>query len=95
VAAQAARAGAQRVQAAPAVQGRSLQIEVADARSATEQYLAAAGVAGTVHVSPTTITVTVTDTYRPRFLSLAGVGPLQVTGSATAHLIRSVGGTAR
>ena len=47
VAAQAARAGGQQVQAAPAIAGRAtLSVDVAAARSAAQDYLAAAGVDG-------------------------------------------------
>ena len=95
LAAQAARTGGQRVQAAPAIQGHYLRVDHAAARGAAQQYLEAAGVSGTVDVSDDTMTVTVTDTYRPRFLSLLGLNRLQVTGTATARLIRSVGGTER
>jgi Flp pilus assembly protein TadG len=95
LAAQAARTGGQRVQAAPAIQGHYLRVDDAAARGAAQQYLDAAGVSGTVDVSGDTMTVTVTDTYQPRFLSLLGLDRLQVTGTATARLIRSVGGTER
>ena len=95
LAAQAARTGGQRVQPAPAIQGHYLRVDHAAARGAAQQYLAAAGVSGTVDVSADTMTVTVADTYRPRFLSLLGINRLQVTGTATARLIRSVGGTER
>ena len=40
-----------------------------------------------------TITVDVTDTYEPRFLALLGIDHLDVTGTATARLVRSLGGT--
>ena len=43
VAAQAARAGGQQVEAAPAVEGRYIALDAAAARRAAEQYLAAAG----------------------------------------------------
>ena len=46
VAAQAARAGGQEVQAPPAVQGRYLAISATAARSASQGYLAAAGATG-------------------------------------------------
>lgn len=94
VAAQAARAGGQQVQAAPAIEGNFLAIDTAAARRAAEEYLAAAHVSGTVTITGgDTITVDVTDVYRPKFLSLLGIGDLTVTGEASARLIRTLGGT--
>ena len=40
-----------------------------------------------------TITVNVTDTYSPKFLSFIGIGNLTVTSHASARLIRSLGGS--
>jgi Flp pilus assembly protein TadG len=100
LAAQAARAGGERVQAAPAIQGRYVDIDTASARAAAQDYLTAAGVDGTVAVAGSTtgramITVHVTDSYQPLFLGLLGIHRFEVSGSATARLIRSVGGTER
>jgi Flp pilus assembly protein TadG len=94
VAAQAARAGGQQVQAAPAIEGHFLAVDTAAARQAAEEYLAAAHVSGTVTITGgDTITVDVTDVYDPKFLSVIGIGDLTVTGEASARLIRSLGGT--
>ena len=94
VAAQAARAGGQQVQAAPAIHGQFLAVDVAAARRSAENYLSAAGVTGTVSVTGgATITVEVTDTYQPTLLTFIGVSTLTVTGEASARLIRSLGGT--
>lgn len=94
VAGQAARAGGQEVQAAPAVQGRYVAINAAAARNAAQDYLTTAGVNGTVSITDgTTITVNVTDTYRPKFLSIIGLDGLPVTGEASARLIRTVAGS--
>jgi Flp pilus assembly protein TadG len=94
LAAQAARTGGQQVQAAPAIEGRYLNVDASAARSAAEAYLSAAGIDGTVSISGgDTITVQVTDTYEPRFLGLLGIDHLDVTGTATARLVRSLGGT--
>lgn len=93
VAAQAARAGGQRVQAGPAIEGQFLAVDIAAARQAAEDYLAAAHVSGTVRITAgNTITVDVTDSYRPKFLSAIGIGDLVVTGEASARLIRTTGG---
>ena len=94
LAAQAARTGGQQVQAAPAIEGRYLNVDVSAARSAAEAYLSTAGIDGTVSINGgDTITVDVTDTYEPRFLGLLGITHLDVTGTATARLVRSLGGT--
>lgn len=96
VAAQAARAGGQQVEAAPAVEGRYVALDTAAARRAAEQYLAAAGVEGTVTITGgTTLVVRVTDVYEPTFLSMVGIGNLTVTGDASARLIRTTGGVER
>lgn len=93
VAAQAARVGGQEVQAPPAVQGQYVAISASAARAASEQYLTASGVSGTVTVSGgNTITVNVTDTYQPRFLTFIGITHLDVTGTATARIVRTLGG---
>jgi Flp pilus assembly protein TadG len=94
LAAQAARAGAEQVQAAPAIAGRYAGIDTAAARRAAEAYLDAAGVHGTVSVSGgETITVTVSDAYTPRFLTFLGIKRLDVTGAASARLVRTLEGT--
>lgn len=93
LAAQAARAGAQEVQGTPAVEGRYVAVDFQLARAAALQYLQAAGVTGTVAASAgDTITVTVTDTYRPRVLDALSVGPWDVAGTASARVIRTVDG---
>ena len=81
-------------QAAPAIEGHDVSVDTAAARTAARQYLTAAGVHGTVRVTGgNTITVDVTDTYTPKFLSIIGIGHLTVTSEASARLIRSLGGT--
>jgi Flp pilus assembly protein TadG len=94
IAAEAARTGGEQVQAVPAIEGRYVNVDIAAARTAAHQYLAAAGVSGTVHVTGgDTITVDVTDTYTPKFLGVIGIDHLTVTAGASARLIRSLGGT--
>lgn len=95
VAAQAARVGGQYLDAS-AVQGRYPSIAVGQARSASEDYLAAAGVTGSVTISGgTEIRVSVTDTYDPLFLGIVGIGNLTVSGDATARVIRTMGDAER
>ena len=94
VAAQAARAGGEEVEGGSAIQGQDLVINPAAARTAAQRYLEAAGVTGTVTITAgTTITVTVNDSYDPQFLGLIGINRLDVTGTATARLVRTLGGS--
>lgn len=93
LAAQAARAGGQQVAAAPAAEGRYLAVDTSAGRSAARAFLSAAGVTGSVSIHDgDTITVRVSDTYRPKFLSLVGIGDLDVTGRASARLVRAMEG---
>ena len=96
LAAQAARAGGEELQASRAIQGRALAIDAATARAAAQRYLAAAGVHGTARVTGgDTLTVTVRDTYQTKFLGLIGITHLDVTSTASAHLVRALGGHPR
>lgn len=96
VAAQAARAGGEEVEGSAAIQGHELTISPAAARAAAQRYLDAAGVTGTVEITNgDTITVTVHDSYDPQFLGLIGIHRLDVSGTATARLIRTLGGSQR
>ena len=95
LAAQAARAGGEEVQASSAIQGQTLAINPIAAQAAAERYLAAAGVSGTVSVKGETITVTIHDHYPTTFLGAIGINQLSVTTTATAHLIRTLGGNPR
>lgn len=96
LAAQAARAGGQSIAAGPAVDGDAVRLDAAAARDAANRYLAAANVNGTVTITGgTTLTITVSDIYRPRFLSIVGIHDLTVTADASARLTRSLGGTER
>ena len=94
LAAQAARAGGEQVQAAPAIAGDYVRVDAVAATNAARAYLSAANAEGSVSVAGgTRLTVEVTDTYRPRFLGVIGIRHLPVSGSATARLVRSLGGT--
>lgn len=92
IAAQAARTAGQEVSAS-VVAGRAPVVDPHAAVTAAHTYLTTAGVRGAATVSGgTRITVTVHDTWQPRFLGLAGVGPLEITSTATARLVRTIGG---
>lgn len=95
IAAQAARTAGQRLDAS-AVTGAYPSIAVGEARAAAQAHLAAAGVAGTVSITGgTTVEVHVTDTYDPLFLGVIGISDLQVSGEATARVVRTMGGSDR
>lgn len=96
LAGQAARAGGQSLEAAPAVEGQAARLDAITAKRAAEHYLTASAVEGTVAiVGGDILTVEVTDTYHPRFLNLLGIGQLRVSGNASARLVRSLGGAER
>ena len=95
-AAQAARTGAQEVQGSTAVRGEDLRVDLAAAQAAAVDYRRAAGVEGTVRVvDGDTLIVTTTDTYTSKFLGIIGLDTMQVTGEASARLIRAEGGIER
>lgn len=93
IAAQAARTGAQEIQAGSAVRGGISQVDISAARAAASSYLAYAGVSGTVNVQGgDTLVVQVSDTYDSRFLSIINLDTMRVTGEASARMIRTEGG---
>ena len=95
-AAQAARTGAQEVQGSTAGRGEDLRVDLTAAKTAATDYLRAAGVEGTVRVvDGDTLIVTTTDTYTSKFLGIIGLDTMQVTGEASARLIRAEGGIER
>ena len=95
-AAQAARTGAQEVQGSTAIRGEELRVDINAATSAAQGYLNAVGVEGSVIVvNGDTLIVTTTDTYTSKFLGIIGLDSMQVTGEASARLIRAEGGIER
>ena len=96
IAAQAARAGGEQVNAAPAIRGLSATVNASQAVNAARAYLASSGMEGSVNLSNgTTLTVSTSDTYQTKFLSIVGLSGMRVSGSAEARLIRAVQGTER
>ena len=87
---QAARAAAQSVNVTALRAGSAATLDAAAATRAATAYLAA--VPGMqdphVQVTATTVTVTVRTTVQPQILSIAGIGPLTVTGNGSAQLLR-------
>lgn len=82
---QAARAGADELSAS-AVRSGSDQVDAGEAIARANSVLSQAGWSGSVRVEGSRVVVTVNDSRNPQFLSLIGVGAMQIneTGSADA-----------
>jgi Flp pilus assembly protein TadG len=89
-AAEAARAAVLSVQPGSTVRGQRPQIDIAAAVQAGQNYLSAAGVAGSVNVRGGRVQVRTSTSFTPAFLSLIGLGRQTVTGRADARLARGV-----
>jgi Putative Flp pilus-assembly TadE/G-like len=89
VASEAARAAGQAIYAPQAIQGGDKVVDPAAAVAAAQDYLAAAGVDGTVSVAADRkhVTVRVTIVYRTVFLGVIGINTLTATRQATAVLV--------
>jgi Flp pilus assembly protein TadG len=87
---EAARAAGQALRTEGVYEGTGPRPDTADAARAARAYLRAAGVNGTVTVSGVTIRIRTHTTYRPAFLSAAGIGPWTLTADATARPLRGV-----
>lgn len=84
---QAARAGAQTLNALPAA-GGTAHLDPGGAAAAAQDYLTQAGATGSVSVnSPTSIEVTVTSTADTVFLGVIGINSVSATRTATVDLI--------
>jgi hypothetical protein len=89
---EAARAAGQQLEIPNAVRGGAPVLDTEAAAIAARAYLSSAAVQGTVSVSGTTITVDTSTVYKPVFSQLIGVGPMTVTGHATARTVRGITG---
>lgn len=91
-AAEAARAGGQALDLASAVAGDADRVDRSVAISAAQDYLDAAGVAGSVSVSDdrTRLLVTAQATAPTAFLGLIGIDQVAATGSAQAVLVQGI-----
>lgn len=91
---EAARAGAQQLDAGQAISGDAIVVDPDGAQSAARAFLDGLGVDGDVAVSDdgTTLSVTVHDTHEPFFASLLGVSRIPVTGHGSAILLHQPGG---
>ncbi|KPH98720.1 hypothetical protein OV450_5591 [Actinobacteria bacterium OV450] len=89
VAMEAARAAGQAIDPAAAVTGTAVRADPAAAQAAAQAYLARASTQGSAALSAdgTRLTVTVHDTYPTKFLAIAGIGSMDVTGHGSARLL--------
>jgi hypothetical protein len=89
IAAEAARAAGQAIDAGKAIPGGAKIVDPVLATRAAQAYLAAAGVAGEANPSldGRKVDVTVHITYATKMLGLIGRGQVTVTGHATAVLV--------
>ncbi|WP_369275992.1 pilus assembly protein TadG-related protein [Streptomyces sp. R11] len=92
IAGEAARAGGQAIDPAKAISGEAIVVDPQDAVAAARSYLSSVDATGTVSVSGDgkTLTVTVTDAYDTKFLSVVGIGSLTVIGHGEATLLYGV-----
>ncbi|MFD9418181.1 hypothetical protein ACFWC9_26195 [Streptomyces goshikiensis] len=92
VAMEAARAAGQAIDPAQAVTGNGLRADSEAAAAAARAYLARASTQGSVSLSAdgTQLTVTVSDTYATKFLSVAGISSMGVSGHGSARLLHGV-----
>jgi Flp pilus assembly protein TadG len=98
VAAQAARIAGEQADTNTLMAGTgTITVNPQQARRAALDYIAGADMTGTatIETGGTQLVITTTATYRPVSLTSIGIGPLTVTGTATARLIRAQNGTER
>lgn len=98
VAAQAARIAGQQIDPDTLMAGgRTVNVDTTRARRAALDYIAGADMTGTATVAAggTELKISTTATYRPVFLTAIGVGPLSVTSTSTARLVRAQDGSER
>ena len=89
IAAEAARAAGQAIDAPSAVSGTATVVDPARAVPAAQSYLAAAHVTGTVAITADRVHITVAVTLHEdtTMLSIIGINQVTVTGHATAVLV--------
>lgn len=91
IAAEAARAAGQKVNAGDAITGEGTRADPRKAVAAAQAFLADAGVTGSVRVAEDgqSITITVHDTYDPLLLGGFGYSRMPVTATADVTLERT------
>ena len=82
---EAARAGAQAIDAGSVLAGTGPQLDPAAAVARAEQFLATNGWSGTATADNTSVTVTITRQQPMTFLQTFGLGERPITGTATAR----------
>lgn len=96
VAAQAARAGGQQLQAAKAIRGQGVYANPSQAAAVARSYLAASGLTGNVSIQGgDTVVVTTSERYPTKFLGIIGLNAMTVKGKAESRVVRAVGGAER
>lgn len=85
----AARAGAQHLDLAAYRLNGMVRLDPAAAAEAARAYLGALDARGTVTATTDAVRVTVTAHSYPQLLGFVGLGPIEVTGTGTAHPVRS------
>lgn len=88
---QAARAGADELSAS-AVRSGSDQVDAGEAIARAKSVLHQAGWSGSVSVQGSRVVVTATGSRKPQFLSLLGVGAIQISETGTADAISTPDG---
>ena len=90
---EAGRAAGQAILAAVSIQGGRPVLDRARAERVAQNYLHAAGIAGSAHITgPSTLTVDTTITRSTVFFGLVGIGEFTVHGHAEVRLVRGVTG---
>jgi Flp pilus assembly protein TadG len=89
---EAARAGAQAINLDVLRSSGIVVLNADEARTDVLEYLAAAGESGTVTVVGREVTVKVTRRHTLAVLSVLGVGPITVSGTATATATQGING---
>lgn len=92
LAAQAARTGAQQLDAAAVLGGDGFAVDPDQAVAAAGRYLSQNDTGGRAWIQDGRVFVTVQDSYSPRLLGQIGVGPLPVEVTASARLVRVIHG---
>lgn len=82
---EAARAGAQAIDAGSVLAGTGPQLDPAAAVARAEQFLDTNGWSGTATADNTSVTVTITHQQPMTFLQTFGLGERTITGTATAR----------
>lgn len=89
---EAARAGAQEIDLVAYRANGTLRLAAQEASAAARDYLAAAGLTGSVSVAGNTVNVTVTVSQSTQLLNLIGIGSITVTGTGQAQPQRGISG---